>query len=1271
MTKSNYAKGLPQRPINAVGSHAVPDVCDPCVCLYCGRRLLKPSAAKSHMRHCKARPSSYHVSVGVPEKECGEGANIIGEHRPTLEEQDAPADASKDGTQGIPQQDAPSLEEGSKEPPKDDSRSTSQNKVVQGETEEEYGEGAKIKGSHRPITETGHPADALKSGTQVPSHDQLQSGAVPKTTRPACKGKGWTEEELRRMALLELQLIGRGCNNINTTLSDMLKDRSITQIQARRRRADYLALRDALGKGGQKWTCHDCQETFMSQPGLGVHRASKHPAASNLDRIIKTTKVKSRWNDEEDWILARAIWKNREVSNTELASLLPGRSIEGVKKRKRQKMITDLVASFGKPPSPPSSSSSSSSSDEESESSSEDSSVADNTPPRAPPDPSDPSSDESEDSVVDPLEKLREAIKLPLSDEEERDERLNPRRLIELAEVGALSAESAEAHIRGVLEGITTPAPPRRPARTNRRPQPRLSNRRRRRQAYRHLQYLYSKDRSKAAESVLRRTWDAAPNRPSEEQMRRFWSPLLGQPDVEHDPSMEGARQHPELTNLQDPITVEEIIVSRKSMKKSATGPEGVTYETIMSLSAHSLARLYNLWLYTGRTPEAISVNRVTFIPKVHGSVDPSEYRPIAVGCHLVRHLHRILSVRLQALPISKSQMAFRSVDGCAANTAFLMHALQTARTTYRPLCMGFVDLRKAFDTASRKATLKAAKLKGVPDILLRYLRNAMHDAPLLVEGERVETHRGVKQGDPVSPILFNALIDVVLEVLEPGVGYSVGDLKVPTLCYADDMVFLANTPAGLQSMLTAIQGNLHQAGLAVNPAKCSTLHIATSVQNSAWSVNPTDFSINGQVLPKLTIDGAYKYLGLKFSPSGVRSTAFDALATSLENLSAAPLKPQQRLHILKHFALPKLYHQLALVNAGAGTLRRLDLKVRAFVRKFLRLPVDTPLGSYYAPIHEGGLGVPLLEVKARIWHRDRILNLLSIQEDEPLVHTLTRLPTFDRALEVATAPITLEGTEIPSKKALDDYMSTRLHRSVDGKGLAEQRLVPASANWVGNGATSLPGRTFIGAIQTRLGVLSTPTRESRRGGDQNPSCVPGCGRPCSLGHILQQCPVTHDIRVRRHDAILDLLESDIRATATTRVLAREPTLRTPEGVRKPDLVVDCGGDTLVVDVQVVSDMDLGTAHRMKCQRYSTDGVADAISRQLRDGQPLQTFRCTTLTVNWRGCVSPESARDLVHIGIPMWKTSGYSQRAVVGSFTTFTIFSRTAGGIGNRAGIG
>ena len=113
-------------------------------------------------------------------------------------------------------------------------------------------------------------------------------------------------------------------------------------------------------------------------------------------------------------------------------------------------------------------------------------------------------------------------------------------------------------------------------------------------------------------------------------------------------------------------------------------------------------------------------------------------------------------------------------------------------------------------------------------------------------------------------------------------------------------------------------------------------------------------------------------------------------------------------------------------------------------------------------PVTEGGLGVPILELKARLWHRNRIHGLLDLREGEPVVWALLQLPTFERALERATTPIMFEGVEIPSKEAIDKYFARRLHQSVDDRGLKESRLVPAAASWIGNGATSLPGRMYI-----------------------------------------------------------------------------------------------------------------------------------------------------------------------------------------------------------------
>ena len=403
-------------------------------------------------------------------------------------------------------------------------------------------------------------------------------------------------------------------------------------------------------------------------------------------------------------------------------------------------------------------------------------------------------------------------------------------------------------------------------------------------------------------------------------------------------------------------------------------------------------------------------------------------------------------------------------------------------------------------------------------------------------------------------------------------------------MSYADDLILLANTPVGLQDLIAGQRPEargFERGGLELNPRKSATLSIAMSVRHSAWAVAPEQFFANGERLPVLGIESAYKYLGLNFAAAGSRVEVYETLDRALESLRSAPLKPQQRLYALRVALLPRFYHQLVLGRVRAGMFRRLDVKVHAFVRKMLRLPPDLTLGAFYAPVREGGLGLPLLEVSARLWRKNRLERMLAA--DEPAARVIASLSACDSLLREIDAPIIFEQKHIPSKRELERFMAERLHRSVDCAGLHESSFAPSSTRWVGSGAAMCSGSHFISSLQTRYNVLSTPAREARRGGVEGPMCGGGCGARGTLAHIVQSCPITHGLRITRHDFILSKLEGDIAEGGRAWVLAREPSLRTEEGVRKPDLLLtDEHNNITVVDVQVVSDQNLAVSTRKR-----------------------------------------------------------------------------------------
>ncbi|GLD64747.1 uncharacterized protein AKAME5_002927600 [Lates japonicus] len=87
---------------------------------------------------------------------------------------------------------------------------------------------------------------------------------------------------------------------------------------------------------------------------------------------------------------------------------------------------------------------------------------------------------------------------------------------------------------------------------------------------------------------------------------------------------------------------------------------------------------------------------------------------------------------------------------------------------------------------------------------------------------DRIHSKVGVKQGDPLSPLLFNLALDPLLYMLEDkGVGFKVGDQSLTALAFADDLVLLSDSWKGMERNLQILEIFSGLTGLKVNLSKC------------------------------------------------------------------------------------------------------------------------------------------------------------------------------------------------------------------------------------------------------------------------------------------------------------------------------------------------------------------------------------------------------------------------------------------------------------------
>lgn len=95
----------------------------------------------------------------------------------------------------------------------------------------------------------------------------------------------------------------------------------------------------------------------------------------------------------------------------------------------------------------------------------------------------------------------------------------------------------------------------------------------------------------------------------------------------------------------------------------------------------------------------------------------------------------------------------------------------------------------------------------------------------------------GVKQGDPLSPLLFNLALDPLIQGLECyGKGYTVAGLTVTSLAFADDLVLIGGSWSDMAQNLRLLDEFFQTTSLRVNPRKCYSFLVRPC--SGAFTVN-------------------------------------------------------------------------------------------------------------------------------------------------------------------------------------------------------------------------------------------------------------------------------------------------------------------------------------------------------------------------------------------------------------------------------------------------
>lgn len=517
-----------------------------------------------------------------------------------------------------------------------------------------------------------------------------------------------------------------------------------------------------------------------------------------------------------------------------------------------------------------------------------------------------------------------------------------------------------------------------------------------------------------------------------------------------------------------------------------------------------------------------------------------------------------------------------------------------------------------------------------------------------------IKIGRGVRQGDPLSPLLFNLVVDRALGILSEDVGYRMGGKVINALGYADDIVLLASTKSGLQENLTRLHAAFLRNGLLINAKKTGVLSMVASGRDKKVKIDTTPyFTVGGALIPQRSPVDVWAYLGCMYK--GAREFANDPpLAHTIELLTRAPLKPQQRLRLLRDCVLPRYYHRWVVGTVTAKTLRGIDIIVRAAVRRWLRFPHDVPAGYFHAPIQSGGLGMPLLRTLIPILKHNRLQRLC--RSTLPAACAAAETTYVARQLVWCQNQMRVRGTRVSTTAELRQQCAAWLRESCDGSGLREVASSKLSSYWVSGGADAIPGADYVHYHHVRAQCIPSRARLSR-GRDGRPvHCRAGCPETETPAHCVQRCFRSHGGRILRHNDLCRQVGGFLQQRGWQ--VDAELAYSTTAGRRRPDLTIAKAGEAVVVDAQVVSsETALDVSHERKVEKYrSCEDLADRVAEYT--GVPRNNVRFTALTISWRGVWSSRSEREMRSLGLTSGQLRSLTTRVLWGSWLNWKRFN-------------
>ena len=276
-------------------------------------------------------------------------------------------------------------------------------------------------------------------------------------------------------------------------------------------------------------------------------------------------------------------------------------------------------------------------------------------------------------------------------------------------------------------------------------------------------------------------------------------------------------------------------------------------------------------------------------------------------------------------------------------------------------LYVAFIDYRKAFDLINREKLWEAMEETGISTKIINMIKGIYKHVSAKVRfgnklSDKINCPLGVKQGCLLSPALFSILINKVAQKITVGgrMGYQFinGGKEIFSLLFADDIVLISKSPAGLQNQINNLKRVSEDLGLEVNLDKTKSM-----IFRRGGYIGRTERWYYGR--ERIETVNSYKYLGYTFTTKLSTEAALSEVAGKAKSKVISIFKALYKIgkidiniffHLFDCQVKPML---LYASEVWGNTKETITEKVHMFAaRKLLGVTAKTPKTLIYGELN-------------------------------------------------------------------------------------------------------------------------------------------------------------------------------------------------------------------------------------------------------------------------------------------------------------------------------